>query len=144
IYIWRNCLKLFPERPLFGGGPDTLGAREIPPFIRWDPDQGMLKRGIDAAHNEYLNILVNQGLLALLAYLSALAACAVVWYRTAEDPAAAVAGGAVLFYCIQAFFGISMCLSAPYMWLALGILLRAGSPGRNERPDITGPPESDP
>ena len=144
IYIWRNCLKLFPERPLFGGGPDTLGARGIPPFIRWDPDQGMLKRGIDAAHNEYLNILVNQGLLALLAYLSALAACAVVWYRTAEDPAAAVAGGAVLFYCIQAFFGISMCLSAPYMWLALGILLRAGSPGRNERLGITGPSGSDP
>ena len=128
IYIWRHCLKLFPERPLLGGGPDTLGQRGIPPFVRWDPELGMLKRGIDAAHSEYLNILVNQGVLALLAYLSALVSGAVIWYRSADSGPAACAGGAVLFYCIQAFFGISMCLSAPYMWLALGLLLRAGSP----------------
>ena len=140
IYIWRSCLDLFPEKPLFGGGPDTLGQRGIPPFIRWDPDLGMLKRGIDAAHNEYLNILVNQGVLALLAYLTALVSGAVIWYRSSDDAAAACAGGAVLFYCIQAFFGISMCLSAPFMWLALGLLLRAGSPpGGN--PEGSGPPD---
>lgn len=140
IYIWRNCLKLFTERPLSGGGPDTLGSRGLPPFVRWDPEYGMLRRGIDAAHNEYLNILVNQGLFALVSYLSALIAGAVLWYRPDSDPAAAAAGGAVLFYSVQAFFGISMCLSAPYMWLALGILLRAGSQlreGRTGDPDPT-------
>ncbi|MBO4831499.1 MAG: O-antigen ligase family protein [Oscillospiraceae bacterium] len=143
IYIWRNCLKLFTERPLFGGGPDTLGSRDLPPFVRWDPEYGMLKRSIDAAHNEYLNILVNQGFFALVSYLSSLIAGAVHWYRPDNDPAAAAAGGAVLFYSIQAFFGISMCLSAPYMWLALGILLRAGSRLREDRIGRPDPPETE-
>ena len=124
IYIWRSCLRLFAEKPLFGGGPDTLGLRGIAPFMRWDAARGMIKRGIDAAHNEYLNILVNQGIFAIAAYLAALVIAAVRWYRTAS-PAAAIAGTGVLFYCIQAFFGISSCVSAPLFWLALGLFLRA-------------------
>lgn len=129
LYIWRSCWELFPEKPLFGGGPDTLGLRGIDPFIRWDPARGMVKRAIDAAHNEYLNILVNQGVFALISYLSALIAAAAAWYRAPENTASVVAGAGVLFYCVQAFFGISMCFSAPYMWLSLGLLLRAQTPG---------------
>lgn len=125
IYIWRNCLRLIREKPFFGGGPDTLGQRGIEPFLRWDPERGMIRRSIDAAHNEYLNIFVNQGFFALAAYLSALLFSAVRWYRNTQSTTCAIAGAGVLFYCIQAFFGISSCISSPFMWLTLGLLIRS-------------------
>lgn len=124
IFIWRHVLELVPERLLLGGGPDTLGLRMEVGFERYDEALGMVIRSsIDDAHNEYLNILVNQGLLALLCYLAMLGRAAVKWARAAiQDPAAAICGGAVLGYCIQAFFGITSPISAPYFWIALALL----------------------
>jgi len=66
IYIWRNVLELVPERPLFGGGPDTLLHYMKAEFTRKTESGAVVTRAIDAAHNEYLNVLVNQGGLALL------------------------------------------------------------------------------
>ena len=124
IYNWRNVIQLVPEHLLLGGGPDTLGLRTDAAFERYDETLGILiHSAIDTAHNEYLNILVNQGLLALLSYLAALLASAIHWVRRgAEEPAAALCGCAVLGYCIQAFFGISSPISTPYLWLALAVL----------------------
>lgn len=129
LYIWRKTAELIPERLLFGGGPDTLGLRTDAAFERYDETLGILIRSsVDAAHNEYLNILVNQGLPALLAYLAALLTAAAKWVRTAaENPVSAICGGAVLGYCVQAFFGISSPISAPCLWLALGFLMNSVS-----------------
>ena len=124
IFIWRHVLELVPERLLLGGGPDTLGLRMEVGFERYDQALGTLIRSsIDDAHNEYLNILVNQGLLALVCYLAMLGRAAVLWSRSAiRDPAAAICGGAVLGYCIQACFGVTSPISAPYFWIALALL----------------------
>ena len=124
IFIWRHVLELVPERLLLGGGPDTLGLRMEVGFERYDETLGMVIRSsIDDAHNEYLNILVNQGLLALICYLAMLGRAAVLWAKAAvRDPAAAICGGAVLGYCIQAFFGVTSPISAPYFWIALALL----------------------
>ena len=124
LYIWRSVLPLVPERPLLGGGPDTLGLRTDAGFERFDESLGILIRtSVDAAHNEYLNILVNQGAVALGLYLALLGVSAARWLRRAADePAVAVCGCAVLGYCIQAFFGLSSPISTPYLWLALAIL----------------------
>jgi O-antigen ligase len=124
LYIWRSVLDLVPQSPLFGGGPDTLALRTQAVFERYDETLGVLLRGhVDAAHNEYLNILVNQGLPALLFYLGALLAGAVGWVKRApNDPASAILGAAVLCYCIQAFFGISSLISAPFFWLTFALL----------------------
>ena len=78
-------------------------------------------RSIDVAHNEYLNILVNQGIFALLSYLAAVISALVHWYRN-KSAAAAAAGAAVLCYCVQAFFGISMFIAAIFFWIALAYL----------------------
>ena len=124
LFIWRNVVDLLPERLLLGGGPDTLGLRLDAAFERYDETLGVLIRStIDNAHNEYLNILVNHGLPALLLYLAALCSSAVAWLkRGRSNPAAAICGSAVLGYCIQAFFGVSSPISTPYFWLALGLL----------------------
>lgn len=124
LYIWRNVVELVPEHPLLGGGPDTLGLRTDAAFERFDETLGLLiHSAVDTAHNEYLNILINQGMLGLLAYLAVLVASAVRWLtRAQENVTTAVCGCAVLGYCIQAFFGISSPISTPYLWMALALL----------------------
>lgn len=120
--IWREVLALVRERPILGGGPDTLGLRGLPAFTRYHEELGFTIRNVpDAAHNEFLNILVNQGGLALLAYLALLAFCAVRWWRAGaeEDDAAPLAGAAACLYLLQSFFGISSCFTTPYLWMAL-------------------------
>ena len=124
LYIWRNVIELLPERLLLGGGPDTLDLRTDAAFERYDETHGILIRSvIDNAHNEYLNVLVNQGLLALICWLGALIGLAVQWVRKAPHHAGtALCGGAVLGYCIQAFFGLSSPISTPFFWFALALL----------------------
>ncbi len=128
IRIWRDVLDRVPQALWLGHGPDTMALGGIEPFTRFDPALGVnIVSQIDVAHNEYLNILYHQGVLALAAYGAALV-CAFVKFvrRAGESAAAAGLGGAVLCYCVQAFFGISMCLSAPLFWLAWGLLEREG------------------
>lgn len=124
VFIWRSVWQAVKERPLFGGGPDTLSRRVTAYFERYDETRGLVIRsGIDAAHNEYLNILANQGVLALLCWLGALGCSAVRFVRRgAESCAALLCGAAVLGYCVQALFGISMCLTTPYFLIAWAIL----------------------
>lgn len=124
IYIWKNVLSLVPDRLLLGAGPDTLALADIKPFTRYDADMDKLFTAhIDTAHNEYLNVLYHQGVFALVAYLGALIVSLLKWIKQSEkNTAVAIMGAAVLCYCVQAFFGISMFITAPYLWISLGLL----------------------
>lgn len=126
LMIWRECLSLFIRRPLFGGGADTLLLYFDEQFTRYNAATGeTIRASIDAAHNEYLNILVNQGLLALLSYLAALVSSLLRWMRSARRIVpAAICGCAVVGYSIAAFFGISMCICTPYFILSWALLER--------------------
>lgn len=135
IFIWRNVLDLVPDRLLWGGGPDTLGERMTAEFQRYDEEKGILFRAtIDTAHNEYLNILVNEGLLALIPYLAALILSVVAFVKeNPKNTEAAICGAGVLGYSIQAFFGLRMCMTAPFFWLAWALMLAAL--GKKEDPE---------
>ncbi len=131
LFIWRETWEAFCRRPFFGGGPDTLSLYITGHFERVDAATGEVYRAaIDTAHNEYLNILANQGFFALLAYLGALVCSSLRWIRRAGTSAAvSLLGCAVTGYCIQAFFGISICISAPFFWLSWALLENALSTG---------------
>lgn len=124
LYIWRETLKLVPHSLWFGGGPDTLAYRLDATFTRYIQDMDLtLIAATDVAHNEYLNILVCQGLLALASYLGALLLLAVKAVRGAgHSKTAVILGVPILCYCIQAFFGISTYFTAPFFWAILGLL----------------------
>ena len=122
IYIWRNTLPLLRERLFLGGGADTFSHRMTARFTRVQEDGRVIRRAIDCAHNEYLNILVNQGLPALLFYLSALICSLCRWFRRRGGAAAALAGAAALSYAIQAFFGISTPSCTGFFWIFWGLL----------------------
>lgn len=122
LYIWNETIKLVPEHLWFGGGPDTLSARLVAPFTRYVEELGLtIVAATDVAHNEYLNILVSQGIFALISYIAALVLSAVRLLQHATGQAL-ILGVPILCYCIQAFFGISMFFTAPYFWIVLALL----------------------
>ena len=122
IFIWRNTLPLLGDRILLGGGADTFPHRMTAQFSRVLEDGRVLLRSIDCAHNEYLNIWVNQGLPALVLYLAALVCSLVSWLRRRGGMAALLLGGAVLSYALQAFFGISTPSCTGFFWIFWGLL----------------------
>lgn len=124
LHIWAQVLARVPQRPLLGHGPDTMALYGIEGFSRYDETlKVLLRAGVDTAHSEYLNLLFHQGILGLAAYLALLAACAGSFVRRGlDDPGALMLAGAVFCYCVQALFGISMCPSALFFWVALGLL----------------------
>lgn len=127
VFIWRRTLRAAPEHLWFGTGPDTMSYAS---FARQEvPDANgnlLYVKVFDAAHNEYLTILFHQGVFALLSYLGALGVTLVHWLRKAsKNASAAVAGAAVVCYCLQACFGISQLITSPFFWCAFGILVQA-------------------
>ena len=128
VRIWRRALALFREHPLFGGGPGTIVERLEVRFSRVVPETGeTLKSFADNAHNVYLGILVNTGLLSLLAYLAAIAASLRKAARRDTESAAPLVA-ALLCFWVQDFFGLGLFLVAPLMWLLWGLLVKASVP----------------
>ena len=71
VGIWRECLRLFGESPVTGGGPDTLVLRTDMTFSRYVEETGStLSTHVDNAHCEILSYLVNLGLLGALPYVA--------------------------------------------------------------------------
>lgn len=121
IAIWKESLELIKEKPLLGGGPDTYGLRSEHVFSRTLASGRVLRSKVDVAHNEYLNMWVNTGILSLFIYLAMLVYSCVsaVKKRTEMSILLLVP---ILAYAIQAFFGISQFIVTPMFWLLMGLL----------------------
>ena len=132
IYIWKNVLPLVKERPLLGSGADTLGLRAGLAFTKTQADGSILRRSIDCAHCEYLNVAVNQGLPALLCLL--LGAGASLFRSRKGTPAAAILRAALLAYAVQALTGITMPASTAFFWLCWGLLEAENRSYRENKP----------
>jgi O-antigen ligase len=129
IRIWRDCLELVRQRPLFGGGSGTATLRLDIDFSRFVPETGKtLTASVDNAHNVYLGILTDTGAFALLAYLAAIGFT--VWDgmkrggAEGQDPR----GGAgtiliigLIAYWVQDFFGLGLFIVSPLMWVIWGL-----------------------
>lgn len=121
VAVWRECLEIVPERPLFGGGPDTLWLRGLEP-LTWRRDGVAVPVDITAAHNEYLGVLVNEGAFALAAYLAMLLGALAYCFRHARDTRAALCGMGLLCYCTMAMFSVSTCITAPCVWMLAALV----------------------
>ena len=119
VAIWRECLRLAGERPLVGGGPDTLVLRTDMTFSRFVEETGStISTHVDNAHCEPLGYLVNLGALGLIPYL---ALCAESLRRFFRGCAPA-AGGALCCYYVQSLFGLGLCIVVPLVWIYMGLV----------------------
>ena len=116
-YIWRNALAVYPQHPLIGTGPDT--------FEHAFPEEAHMKYGerYDKAHNEYLQILICQGILGLICYLVFLIAASIKAVPLAfKNPLLMAILAAFIGYCVQAFFNISVPIASQLLWVLAGML----------------------
>ena len=128
IRIWRACLALVPSRPVIGCGPGMLASHLDIEFTRFVPETGeTLRSYVDNAHNIYLAVLVNTGILGLCALLATLALTAREAICRRRDPLFLSLAVGVICASLHGFFGLGLCLSEPVYWLALGMLC-AGRP----------------
>lgn len=126
--VWRHTLGMARENLLFGTGPDTFWYAMRNHLAQ---EGASLPEAFDAPHNEYLAILANDGLPALLLYLALLGALlGATWWRCRRVSRlgrgmpgyslALLAG--LMCYAVQGFFSFSICLVSPMFWAMLGML----------------------
>lgn len=119
VAIWREALRLFWERPLTGGGPDTFGLRSALDFERYVPETGLtLTAHADNAHCELLSYLVNLGVLGLAAYAALVLTALRRWLRGSGPEY----GAGLVCYLVQSLFGLGLCLVVPVAWIYMGLI----------------------
>ena len=113
--VWRQTIALSREHLLLGNGPDTFWFA----FREHLQKVGVsFPESFDNPHNEYLALLVNDGLPALLCYLLLLG-CTLRKCRKNPRQWALLAG--LTAYGVQGIFSFSICIVAPMFWAALGM-----------------------
>ena len=117
IFIWRNALIAFPQFPIIGSGPDTF-------YYAFPADMhGFYGEAYDKAHNEYLQILICQGILGLLCYLVFLGGIFIKAVPKAfKNPMFMAVLVAFMGYSAQAFFNISLPIFSQSLWIFAGMM----------------------
>lgn len=119
IYIWKNTLEVVPKYLIHGVGIDRFAYAFGDGFLIL-PDTGAM---IDKAHNEYLQILVTEGIFALITYICFLIiiiknAFKYIKHNKTLIPLLI----ALIAYLIQAFFNISITRLSPIIFILMGLL----------------------
>lgn len=111
ITIWKNTLKVVPKYFWLGSGIDTFG------YV-------YQKSGnvyYDKAHNEYLQILVTEGIFTLISYLSLLLLLFIDGVKS-NNKLIWVLMMAFIGYALQAFLNISVNTVAPTFYIIMGMM----------------------
>jgi hypothetical protein len=129
-YIWSRSIPLIKDNPILGGGPDT--------FVYNFPQNDLLGKYyaygdpntvVDKPHNLYLQIAVNEGLVALIAFLSIIAIYifdSIKLYALKQEFKKSQILGSVTFlgiigYLFAGIFNDSVVSVAPVFWIVLGV-----------------------
>ena len=125
IYLWKMGLSSVPDNWLTGVGLDNFKYVFDASTVF---EEGMYMK--DKAHNEYIQILVTQGIPALINYLALLVfTCVGAVKKVINEPSKEeravtwILLGAFTAYAAQAFFNNSITYVAIYFWLTIGLLV---------------------
>lgn len=124
IGIWKVTLNVIKNRPLTGGGIDSL--KDAIALEQYDYYIDRIKRThtyVDKAHNEYLQIAATMGIPALIVYLLFLFFIFKDNIKNIfKDKLTLILLLSIIGYLIQAFFNISTIGVAPVFWMLLGLI----------------------
>lgn len=141
-YIWSRAIPLLKNKILVGSGPDSF-AIEFPQddYIGKINAYNTPYMIVDKAHNLYLQIAVNTGVLSLLAFMALIAVYAVssvrlYFVRPGKSPSAYF--GAAIFigicsYLAAGLFNDSVIAVAPVFWALLGMGFACNSMSAREQ-----------
>ena len=114
VHIWKETIKIVPKNIYFGVGIDNfLNA------FGDEPLKSERGRIIDKAHNEYLQILITEGIFTLIAYLIFVISICLKGLKMNSIYLIPVFG-----YLVQAFFNISVIEVAPLLYILMGFIAK--------------------
>lgn len=123
--IWRFSVKMFSEEnikhKLFGIGPDCFSS-----YVSacYSEEAALLwgRKKLTNAHNEWLNILINGGILGVTAYLGIFLTAFYRMFRRHRQEVllAAVCGACVSYMCYN-FFCYQQVLCTPFIFMLMGM-----------------------
>lgn len=116
IYIWKNTLKIVPQNLIHGVGIDNF-------YYAFNGKALVTKDGktyFDKVHNEYLQILITEGIFCLIAYLALYLVIGLRGIKNSFKNKEIYIFIPVVGYLVQAFFNISVIEVAPIFFVALG------------------------
>lgn len=120
MFVWKRAIMRVPELPVLGTGSDTFKQA----FGDANNQESGEVLGVifDKAHNDFIQIMLCNGVPALAAYLLLiLSILAVSIKRAFQDEYLLAALGAVIAYLGQSFFGIDTVTVTPLFWLMLAV-----------------------
>lgn len=127
VMLWKEAWSSMEgwRQWLLGSGPGTKSQHFTTVFQRVTESGLSLRSAVDSSHNEYLDYLLELGLIGLLLYAAAListaaAACRMV--RQGDRPTL-ILSWSMLCYCIQALFNFGSVVITPLFWAIWGLLL---------------------
>ena len=140
FFTWKRTLKLvFVQRLsllLLGGGPDTFCNLFNEAFGK-ESTAFFNGRNLDKAHNEYLQLLVCSGLPGVGSFLAFLGIMVTKAFKKATDnPQLVCCALGVVAYAVHAFFGYSLPINSPLMWVLFGLTgaaIRSGEPAETKQ-----------
>ena len=129
-YIWGRSIPMIKNNLILGGGPDTFAFRFpqndlIGKYYAYDTPNIV----VDKPHNLYLQIALNDGVIALLAFLAIMIIYIVdsmklytmkKYYEKSQILGAATCLG-VIGYLFAGVFNDSVVSVAPIFWIVLGV-----------------------
>lgn len=138
LLVWQDALKMFTGHPLFGVG---IGNYKIHYFAYSSFPYESLEVGkpVDHPHNEYLNLMVEQGALGLLTaawFAFCLIRLILHVYRGAERVEDRMLQGGIVAVFVGIlvnaffFFPFHEPATATNLWLLLGLLEGMANPGQ--------------
>ncbi len=126
---WTAGLTCFLDQDLWGRllgvGPDAMGIyihSGANPALKQLVEDYFGSLMLTNAHNEWLTVLINQGLLGAVGYIG-LMVTAIFRYLKAgrEDPLAGAAGMGILAYTVNNVFSFQQVMSTSAVFLILGV-----------------------
>ena len=120
LYVWKETMKIVPKYILTGVGIDNYYyAFDGKPLTIYN---GMIQ--YDKVHNEYLQILVTQGIFSLLSYLILYVIIVINGIKDSFKNKEVYLLLPIIGYLVQAFFNISVIEVAPLFYISLGLLVK--------------------
>ena len=123
FYIWKNTMKIIPQNLVHGVGIDNF-------YYAFNGKALVSKDGrtfYDKVHNEYLQVLITEGVCCLFAYVLMYAVIGIRGTVHAYRNKEIFCILPVIGYMVQAFFNISVIEVAPMFYILLGMCMNPGN-----------------
>lgn len=126
-YTWRNTVELMGEpmwrkMALLGPGPDCYAtvayATEPRASEMYNFWAGEL---VVCAHNEWLNMMFNEGILGIITYLGIFVSAFITFIKKADDPIMIAGASAVMAYFLHNMFCYQQILCTPMIFCIIAL-----------------------